>query len=66
MPMVGKLEHEGTVNSEHLKNPKNAVRHMTSMAMMSKGLKNLDRRIETKRLRILVESGERCRGEGSW
>ena len=60
IPRVGKLAREGTVYSEHLKNPKNADRHMTSIVRSSNGEKQPWRRIEINLLRMSIEIGRRA------
>lgn len=46
MPREGKLERDGTLYLEHLRNPKKAVKHMTSMRILSKGLKQSFHKID--------------------
>ncbi|MGH0174234.1 UNVERIFIED_CONTAM: hypothetical protein FKN15_069177 [Acipenser sinensis] len=54
----GKVERDGSVYSVHLRNPKKAVKHMTSMRR-SKGLKKPFRKIDMSNNRISKDKGSR-------
>ncbi|MGH0117238.1 UNVERIFIED_CONTAM: hypothetical protein FKN15_046159 [Acipenser sinensis] len=64
MPREGKLERDGTVYLEHLRYPKNAIKHIVSMRRSSKGLKQPFRKIDMRE-RISEEMGSRVREVGA-